>query len=60
MFLRPFQKNSGILRKSCMRFSQVPQRQSMDTPTIHKGVQFSKEKLIEFGELPFGQIPEAL
>lgn len=43
-----------------MRFSQVPQRQSIDTPTIHKGVQFSKEKLIEFGELPFGQIPEAL
>lgn len=40
-------------------FSQVA-KSSSRTPAQRDNLQFSKRRLVDFGELPYGEIPDAL
>jgi processing peptidase subunit beta len=50
-------KNTKMLKNLQRRKSAMLQTTGSQTPSLHQGVQFSKERLVDFGELPTGQIP---
>ena len=60
MLVKSLNRKTGLLKKSCRLFSQVPVERQPTPPTVQKGEQFSKKRLVEFGELPFGEIPNEL
>ncbi len=60
MLSKKILRNLKTLRRNFKFFSTIPEKTSSESPTLHQGIQFSKEKLIDFGELPVGEIPEQL
>lgn len=53
--------NNFKLIKNIRRLqSGLPQKSQDTSPVMHQGIQFSKESLVDFGELPTGEIPSQL
>ena len=52
-------KSVRLARKLAACFSQVT-RATNSVPARRDHLQFSKQRLVDFGELPHGEIPEAL
>jgi len=60
MFKRAVTKRSYLRQLIQRRQSNVPQPSSNTQPHFAVGIQFSKHRLQDFGELPRGEIPESL
>jgi processing peptidase subunit beta len=53
-------KLTSTLRKCLRTFATQVKKANNDSVTRREYLQFSKSKLTDFGELPHGEIPEAL
>lgn len=54
-------KHLPLLKRPLRLFSTIPApQQQTTTPASLRGVQFGKQNLVDFGELPRGEIPEEL
>jgi mitochondrial-processing peptidase subunit beta len=59
MMINKVAKTIKLIQSLTPAFSQVVNA-SKSAPVRRQRLQFSKHRLIEFGELPHGEIPEAL
>ena len=52
--------NLKIMKNIRRLQSGLPEKSQDRSPVMHQGIQFSKEHLVDFGELPTGEIPSQL
>lgn len=60
MLIKSLLKKSINLKTSSRLFSSQIQKKESSVPTFSESIQFSKNKIKDFGELPRGEIPFAL
>lgn len=60
MLVRSLKSKFSLAKNAKVLTNQVPVRIDPQIPQAYQGVQFSKERLVDFGELPIGEIPKEL
>lgn len=60
MLFRAFSKEARLARTLARRFGSILSHEGGKVPKFYESVQFSKDRLTDFQELPRGQVPHAL
>ncbi len=60
MIFKALSKEVRLLRALRRGFAAPPVKQQQTMPEIRQSLQFSKQRLTDFGELPRGEVPNAL
>lgn len=60
MLFRAFSKELKLTRLATRRFASQLAKEAPKVPQFYESIQFSKQRLTDFGELPRGDIPHAL